>query len=229
MVAILACGSIAGEKKDTDAKDLFTPGGETQKGFTFAQGLDIACRLVLAMVFGAVVALHPMRLLRGELTKKKLDTIKAQILIMGLGSFIRFRTSVKDPRETAIMFLLIGLGMAAGLEMYWVGALAAAFLFIILFPMEWTLGRSVSLLKVVVETPDTKTGVQVLRPIFERMKLKIIKTKANVKRNKVTFQVMKKDDFDLAALQAAITDTKEIKVEAVSFDEMAGEDTGVGK
>ncbi len=241
-------GSLVSDIRSTvDDGGIFAPGGQKEQAYSIRAGLSVVARLFFAMVLGALVALHPTRILRGELTKKKLDTIKAQVLIciagamlviliegaverafglLGLGSFIRFRTSVKDPRETAIMFLLIGLGMAAGLEMYWVGVFGAGFLFIILFPLEWTLGRSESLLKVIIETPNPKAAPQVVRPILEAEKLNVIKSKVNVKKNKAVFQVNKRKGFDLAALQETLLGLEGIGVEAVTFDEMAGEDLG---
>ncbi|MFC1888228.1 MgtC/SapB family protein [Thermodesulfobacteriota bacterium] len=242
-----AGGEASVKEMIEDAKEIITSSGEKQDAYSFRAGLSLLIRLVFAAILGAVVALHPTRLLRGELTKKKLDTLKAQILIciagamlviliegaverafglLGLGSFIRFRTSVKDPRETAIMFLLIGLGMAAGLEMYWVGVFGALFLFVILFPLEWSLGRSETLLKIIVDTPNPNAAPQVLRPIFEANRLKVVKTKVNVSKNRAIFQVMKRQELDSAALQETIAGTANLDVEAVTFDEMAGEDIG---
>ena len=239
-------GSLLSDLRGSvDEGGLFAPGGERQDAHTFRAGLSLVARLFFAAVLGAVVALHPTRVLRGQLTKKKLDTIKAQILIciagamlvilvegaverafglLGLGSFIRFRTSVKDPRETALMFLLIGLGMAAGLEMVWVGIFGAAFLFVILFPLEWTLGRSEPLLKVIVETPDLRAAPGVLRALFERERLKIVKTRVNVEKGKVTVQVIRRGGVEAAALQEAILGLEGLEVKAVTLDEMAGEE-----
>ena len=106
------------------------------------------------------------------------------------------------------------------------GVFGAGFLFIILFPLEWTLGRSESLLKVIIETPNPKAAPQVVRPILEAEKLNVIKSKVNVKKNKAVFQVNKRKGFDLAALQETLLGLEGIGVEAVTFDEMAGEDLG---
>jgi uncharacterized membrane protein YhiD involved in acid resistance len=43
--------------------------------------------------------------------------------LVGLGSFIRFRSGISDPRDAAILFVMIGVGMACGLGL---GAMAAA-------------------------------------------------------------------------------------------------------
>ena len=91
-------------------------------------------RLMAAVLIGTVLALRPWRLL----TRKplpKAEMMQAQVLLctaaavitavigdstakafglVGLGSFVRFRSGLKDPRDAAILFLMIGLGMACG-------------------------------------------------------------------------------------------------------------------
>jgi hypothetical protein len=49
------------------------------------------------------------------------DSLARAFGIAGAASLVRFRTPVDDPRDAAVMFLLIGLGMASG-----VGAFALA-------------------------------------------------------------------------------------------------------
>jgi len=48
--------------------------------------------------------------------------------IAGAASIIRFRTPVDDPKDVTILFLLMGLGMSAGLGAFAVVGLGAAFL-----------------------------------------------------------------------------------------------------
>jgi hypothetical protein len=114
--------------------------------------------LLFAAVVGIVLAFHPTRFKTLLKKKKTLDVAKAQILlciagallinvigdsaarafgIFGIGSFVRFRAPVRSPMEAAIMFLLLGLGMAVGLKLYAVAAVSTLFLFVILFPVSW--------------------------------------------------------------------------------------------
>jgi hypothetical protein len=51
------------------------------------------------------------------------DSLARAFGIAGAASLVRFRTPVDDPRDAAVMFLLIGLGMACGLGAF---ALAAS-------------------------------------------------------------------------------------------------------
>jgi len=48
--------------------------------------------------------------------------------IAGGATIVRFRTPVEDPKDTTVLFLLLGLGMASGLGSFGVAGLGAAFL-----------------------------------------------------------------------------------------------------
>lgn len=100
--------------------------------------LAIGVPVLLAICLGVMFSLLPGRLKVLRETKKGRELLKAQILVtmagallvvvigndegasarafglLGLGSFIRFRSALKSPADTAILFLLIGVGMACG-------------------------------------------------------------------------------------------------------------------
>ncbi len=48
--------------------------------------------------------------------------------LVGLGTFIRFRAGVGDPRDVAVLFVMIGIGMACGLGL--IGTATVATLFV---------------------------------------------------------------------------------------------------
>lgn len=52
--------------------------------------------------------------------------------MVGALSIVRFRTAIKDPRDTAYIFWGIGIGLSVGTEHYVVATVASAFLFLIL-------------------------------------------------------------------------------------------------
>jgi hypothetical protein len=99
-------------------------------------------RFAVAVAIGAVLAVRPWRYAMGRRPPRP-EMVQAQILLcvaaaiitvvigdsvakafglVGLGSFVRFRSGLKDPRDAAVLFLVIGLGMACGH-----GALGLAF------------------------------------------------------------------------------------------------------
>jgi hypothetical protein len=56
--------------------------------------------------------------------------------IAGAASIIRFRTPVEDPKDITVLFLLMGLGMSAGLGAFAVAGMGAAFLCVALVALE---------------------------------------------------------------------------------------------
>jgi hypothetical protein len=92
-------------------------------------------RLVIATLLGASVAYRWWRKLMRDSTPPPRESAQAQTLVavagalmvavignstarafglLGLGAFIRFRSGIKDPRDAALMFVVIGIGMACG-------------------------------------------------------------------------------------------------------------------
>ena len=55
------------------------------------------------------------------------DSVARAFGIAGAAAIIRFRTPVEDPRDITVLFLLMALGMAAGLGLMSVAALGTAF------------------------------------------------------------------------------------------------------
>lgn len=88
-------------------------------------------RLACAIALGAIVAWRPLvrRPLKADVRHALLimtvaaamvvvvigDSMARAFGVVGLGSFIRFRSSIKDPRDVVLFFLAIGTGMACGL------------------------------------------------------------------------------------------------------------------
>jgi hypothetical protein len=56
------------------------------------------------------------------------DSTARALGIAGGASIIRFRTPVEDPKDTIMLFLLLGLGMALGLGAFALAGLATLFL-----------------------------------------------------------------------------------------------------
>ncbi|HYF00553.1 MAG TPA: DUF4956 domain-containing protein, partial [Planctomycetota bacterium] len=56
--------------------------------------------------------------------------------VVGLGSFIRFRSALKDPRDVTLFFVSIGTGMACGLGAVPIAAVSLAVLWAILVVLD---------------------------------------------------------------------------------------------
>jgi hypothetical protein len=70
------------------------------------------------------------------------DSLARAFGIAGAASLVRFRTPVDDPRDAAVMFLLIGLGMASGLGAFALAAGGAAMVALFLVALTRAGARS---------------------------------------------------------------------------------------
>ena len=73
--------------------------------------------------------------------------------IAGAAGIVRFRTPVDDPKDVTILFLLMGLGMAAGLGAFAVAGLATAFLCVALLGLERMATQRARLMSVELSAP----------------------------------------------------------------------------
>ena len=119
---------------------------------------QILISLSLAAVLGALIAYHPWRQIEVDGPVKDRELKKTLILIavagaimvaliqgslerafglVGLGSFVRYRTSLRNPADLSIIFILIGLGMACGLQFYEFAITITGFIYLLLFMPYW--------------------------------------------------------------------------------------------
>lgn len=120
-------------------------------------------RMAAAAAIGALLASQPWR----HLTGKPLPTaenFQAQVLLctaaavvtavigdsmakafglVGLGGFVRFRAGVRDRRDAAVLFLVIGLGMACGHGSLVLAGVGTAFVFLLQLLLDLTSPREV--------------------------------------------------------------------------------------
>jgi hypothetical protein len=64
------------------------------------------------------------------------DSLARAFGVVGLGSFIRFRSAIKDPRDVVSFFLAIGTGMACGLGSVPVAAAGVLVVWVIVVVLE---------------------------------------------------------------------------------------------
>ena len=113
----------------------------------------VLARLILAGVLGAFLGYRLWRRLLPDTLPPTREIAQAQTLIavagalmvvvigqstarafglVGLGGFIRFRSGIKDTRDAAVMFVMIGVGMACGLGAVPMAVVATLFTSVVL-------------------------------------------------------------------------------------------------
>jgi hypothetical protein len=113
----------------------------------------VLARLILAGLLGAFLGYRLWRRLLPDTLPPTREIAQAQTLIaiagalmvvvigqstarafglVGLGGFIRFRSGIKDTRDAAVMFVMIGVGMACGLGAVPMAVVATLFVSVVL-------------------------------------------------------------------------------------------------
>jgi Domain of unknown function (DUF4956) len=114
---------------------------------------ELILRMAAATLLGAFLAFRSWRVVLPFVSQPSLQSAQAQTLIatagavmvvvigdhparafglVGLGSFIRFRSGISDPRDAAVMFVMIGIGMACGLGLFSMAAASTMFICLLL-------------------------------------------------------------------------------------------------
>lgn len=121
--------------------------------------VEVGLRLAVAALLGTAIAHRPWRRFIRTAPPPSLVSVHAQTLIavsgalmvvvigdsvarafglVGLGGFIRFRSGIKDPRDAAVMFIVIGIGMACGLGRVPLAVVATVFAGAVLAALDAT-------------------------------------------------------------------------------------------
>lgn len=183
---------------------------------TWAHTADILFRLVCAFTLGALVANRPWRRLVGSRAPGvRSDTAQTQAIIavagallvvvigdslarafglVGLGTFIRFRAGVQDPRDVAVLFVMIGIGMACGLGLIGTAAVGTLFIALVLalFDRYAPLRRRSLLISVVA--PDPIAVREAVRAAFPAARAVGVRKEDGTART--SFSVWVTDDED---------------------------------
>jgi hypothetical protein len=135
---------------------------------------QLFARMALATVLGAIVAYRFWRRFMRHQPRPSLLGAQSQTLIsaagalmvvvigdnvarafglVGLGSFIRFRSGISDPRDAAVMFVMIGIGMACGLGLPLMAIAGTVFVCVVLVLFDAT-GRRRCLVTITVDDPS---------------------------------------------------------------------------
>lgn len=137
---------------------------------------ELFVRMVVASILGAFVAYRVWRRIIPHASPPPSQSAQTQTLIaaagalmvvvigdnvarafglVGLGSFIRFRSGIGDPRDAAVMFVMIGIGMACGLGFPLMAAAGTLFISVLLviFDLTVQMRRKRCMVLIIAEDP----------------------------------------------------------------------------
>lgn len=153
--------------------------GAAESEFAALELGSLMLRMTAAVLIGAGLSLRPWRLALHK-PLPRTEMIQAQLLLcvaaavitavignsvakafglVGLGGFVRFRSGLKDPRDAAILFLVIGLGMACGHGSLELAAVGTGFVAVLLFAIDLFDARPVEPQRVKLSAVTADPGV----------------------------------------------------------------------
>jgi len=116
--------------------------------------VEATVRLPLAAVLGAALAMRPRR---AGTPPRRPAVVQTQIIlavvgalvmivvgaslarafgVVGIAGLVRYRAKIEDPKDAGVMLAALGVGLAAGVGLYWLSPFATVFLLVLLYILE---------------------------------------------------------------------------------------------
>jgi uncharacterized membrane protein YhiD involved in acid resistance len=168
--------------------ELFGPDASGLTPATFASweatSARIALRFALAAFLASLLAFRPRRGARNPYVAQTqiLMAVVAGAMMMVVGdsaarafgifaaaSLVRFRTNIRDPKETTVLLICLGVGLAAGVGRWDMAVILTLFVLIALAVLEYFERYQVfRSMEVRVQTRNVDKTDEVLKRLFER-------------------------------------------------------------
>lgn len=207
-----------------DVERLF----ETMEVLEPARLVDLFVRMAFATALGSAIAFRAWRRFMPFVSRPSLQSAQAQTLIaaagavmvvvigdsparafglVGLGSFIRFRSGISDPRDAAVLFVMIGIGMACGLGLFTMATASTLFVGILLTVFDYGARKLTKPTLVSVQAEDASHVLKELPRVFPRARM--IELAGNAPElgkdnGKLVLELELRPDQDAASLRKAL-------------------------
>lgn len=151
----------------------------------------IALRLALAALLSAALAFRPRKDL--PIVQRNPYVMQSQILlgvvaaalmmvvadnaarafgIFAAATLVRFRTTVRDPKEITVILVSLGVGLSAGVGRWEIAVILTAFVFALLLVLEYyEVMPAMRSFELTVEAHDVDRADEVLREVFEKYEI----------------------------------------------------------
>ena len=200
----------------------------------------ILLRMLTAALLGAFLGYRLWRRLLPSTLPPARETAQAQTLIaiagalmvvvigqstarafglVGLGGFIRFRSGIKDTRDAAVMFVMIGIGMACGLGAVPMAMVATLFASVVLAIFDLGRRARLRLTKVTVHASEPNAAWERIRLAFPGARVIELPGTASVQPGRLVMEAALADDMDAAAILRLLHEKQVPGINSVSIDE----------
>ena len=178
-----------------------------------ASGLSMQQAQVLLCVAGAL-----MMIIIG-------DSLARAFGIAGGASIVRFRTPVEDPKDTMILFLLLGLGMACGVGAFALAGLGTAFLCIVLLWLQRAVERRPRGMILALSAEGGELPVAHVQDVLARHKVEFQAHEASHgKRSEIRYRVWIPPETSLDHLNDELKARDGVVLKSVTFERLRKRD-----
>jgi hypothetical protein len=199
----------------------------------------VLVRLLIAALLGAFLGFRPWRRLLPNALPPAREVAQAQTLIavagalmvvvighstarafglVGLGGFIRFRSGIKDTRDAAVMFVMIGLGMACGLGAVPMALIATLFAGTVLALFDAGRRARLRVVRVSIHVEDPRTAWEQIKPVLPGARAIELPT-GNPGPGRLVVETVLGETTDAAAVLRLFHERQVVGIHSVSIDE----------
>jgi len=200
----------------------------------------ILLRMVVAGLLGAFLGYRLWRRLLPNTLPPARETAQAQTLIaiagalmvvvigqstarafglVGLGGFIRFRSGIKDTRDAAVMFVMIGIGMACGLGAIPMAVVATLFASVVLAIFDLGRRARLRLTKVAIHAAEPNAAWERIHLAFPGARVIELPGSASTQPGRLVMEAALADDMDAAGIMRLLEAKQVPGINSVSIDE----------
>jgi hypothetical protein len=200
----------------------------------------ILFRMVMAGLLGAFLGYRLWRRLLPSTLPPSRETAQAQTLIaiagalmvvvignnaarafglVGLGGFIRFRSGIKDTRDAAVMFVMIGIGMACGVGAIPLAMVATLFASVVLTIFDAGRRARLRMTKVSINATEPGAAWERIHLAFPGARVLELPGPASTQAGKLVMETALADDMDAAGVMRLLQDKQVPGINSVSIDE----------
>jgi len=200
----------------------------------------ILLRMIVAGMLGAFLGYRLWRRLLPNMLPPARETAQAQTLIaiagalmvvvigqstarafglVGLGGFIRFRSGIKDTRDAAVMFVMIGIGMACGLGAIPLACVATVFASIVLAIFDLGRRARMRLTKVSIHAAEPGAAWERLHLAFPGARIVELPGTASAQPGRLVMEAALADDMDAGGIMRLLADKQIPGINSVSIDD----------